>query len=400
MGHNPSSSKVQAKGIRHARSAGCPFFISGKEGDMRVSKRLLVLAAQDIRHQLQVQKERRYNEVRQRLAHFIDRVEQLKSFKRKLWICETHGWKVAAAKTVKNVETIFHDVPYLLPEINRVLNSCAAEIPPLRDIYQELIQSDGEFEELQYSSKEGVLSVTIEPIQLEGVYLGEFEIQLHISRLGGVHSNEACRIVALDPHPAVGNELVTHPHVSEERLCAGDGDASIQAALSSGRICDFFTIVRSILTTYNKSSPYIHLSEWDGRQCAECSIWVNNDEVYYCHGCEVDLCNECAFCCSICEETNCLSCLQTCPQCEEMVCRGCIKNCPECGETLCSHCVDEGKCPCSQTDEEEESDEQEQEENSDSGEDQKNTIQVCAEGFNVTEQTENGPSHPASAAAG
>jgi hypothetical protein len=366
---------------------------------MKVSKRQLVRAAHDIRDQLQIQKEKRYREIRQRLAHYIDRVEQLESFKRKLSICEAHGWKDAAAKVVKSVEIALHELPYLLPEIERAVKPCTVQVPSLRDIYQELIQSDEEFGEFRYSRKDDVLSVTTEPIELESVYLGEFEIQLHITHLEGIHSNEAYRIVALDPHPAAGNESVTHPHVSEERLCPGDGDASIQMALSSGRICDFLTMVRSILTTYNKSSPYIPLSEWEGRQCAECSAWVNSDEVYYCHSCEVDLCDECAPCCSICEETNCPSCLQECPQCEEAVCRGCIKDCPDCGETLCSECSDEGKCSCSQIDEEEESNEQEQE-NADSGDDQENTIQVCAERANFTGQNENRPSRSASVAAG
>ena len=367
---------------------------------MKVSKRQLVQAAHDIRDQLQIQKERRYKELRQRLAHYIDRVDQLESFKRKLSICEAHGWKDAEAKVVKGVEIALHELPYLLPEIERAVMPCTAQVPSLKDIYQELIQSDEEFGELRYSSKDDVLSVTTEPIELEGVYLGEFEIQLHITRLGGIHSNEAYRIVALDPHPAAGNESVTHPHVSEERLCPGDGDASIQMALSSGRICDFLTMVRSILTTYNKSSPYIHLSEWDGRQCAECSAWVNSDEVYYCHSCEVDLCDECAPCCSLCEETNCPGCLQTCSHCEEAVCRGCIKECPECGETLCSDCADEGKCSCSQKDEEEESNEREREENAEGSYRQGIDTQVGAGGFDSTGEEENTPAHPASVAAG
>ena len=63
-------------------------------------------------------------------------------------------------------------------------------------------------------------------------------------------------MIALDPHPAALNDAVTHPHVSDERLCTGDAGAAIQAALAAGRVFDFFTLVRSVLVTYNPESPY------------------------------------------------------------------------------------------------------------------------------------------------
>lgn len=367
---------------------------------MKVPNRQLVLVAHNIREQLQCRKERRYKEIGQRLKHFLDRVEQLEAFRRRLSICEARSWKHAAAKIAKNLEITLNDLPHLLPEINLAVKTCTPDIPSLSEIFQELIQTGEEFGELRYSGEDDVLSVTTEPIELEGVYLGDFEIQLHIEFLGGDQSNGPCRIVALDPHPAAGNESVTHPHVSEEQLCPGDGDASIQMALSSGRVCDFFTMVRSILTTYNRGSPHIHLSEWHGRQCAECGACVNSDEAYYCHSCEVDLCDECSPCCSFCEETNCPSCLQTCSQCEKAACRGCNKECSECGETLCSHCADEGKCPCSEPDEEGDSDEQKQEETTNTGGGQEKTSEVCAEGPISAEQNEERSSNQASTAAG
>ena len=55
------------------------------------------------------------------------------------------------------------------------------------------------------------------------------------------------RVVALDPHPAGSDESVTHPHVRDEQLCAGDAAAAIRSALAGGRICDFFLLVRSVL---------------------------------------------------------------------------------------------------------------------------------------------------------
>jgi hypothetical protein len=43
-------------------------------------------------------------------------------------------------------------------------------------------------------------------------------------------------IIALEPNPAAGRPDVTHPHVIEKRLCAGDAVNPIRTALESGRL--------------------------------------------------------------------------------------------------------------------------------------------------------------------
>ncbi len=49
---------------------------------------------------------------------------------------------------------------------------------------------------------------------------------------------EPYRVIALDPHPAAGNEMVTHPHVSDEHVCLGDATIAVKQALATGRVCD------------------------------------------------------------------------------------------------------------------------------------------------------------------
>ncbi len=42
------------------------------------------------------------------------------------------------------------------------------------------------------------------------------------------------------------------------------------AALTEGRLLDFFMIVRQVLQTYSPDSPYVSLDDWYGRQCSDC----------------------------------------------------------------------------------------------------------------------------------
>jgi len=109
-----------------------------------------------------------------------------------------------------------------------------------------------------------------EPITLEDVYLGPFRIQLELNKdirlssveaLSELYQGGAYHVIALEPNLAATDASVNHPHVSNERLCEGDGYAPIRAALEQGRLCDFFTLVRSILNTYSPDSPYVRLDD-------------------------------------------------------------------------------------------------------------------------------------------
>ena len=93
---------------------------------------------------------------------------------------------------------------------------------------------------------------------------------LHLNRLGESQRGTAYSIIALDPHPAASNDSVTHPHISDGELCAGDAGAAIRAALGAGRIADVFQLVHSVLTTYNPGCPYAFMDagRWDYRRQA------------------------------------------------------------------------------------------------------------------------------------
>src|SRR5690606_20967014 len=105
----------------------------------------------------------------------------------------------------------------------------------------------------------GRLSVTTEPITLEGVYLGPFRIELDVDDLAAGECADY-RVIALEPNPAASNCDVTHPHIQDEQLCEGEGRPLIRRALGEGRILDFFEFVASVLRAYNPESPYVSLS--------------------------------------------------------------------------------------------------------------------------------------------
>ena len=104
-----------------------------------------------------------------------------------------------------------------------------------------------------------------DPITLEGVYLGPFSIRLNVDLLeAGRTDASAFQAVALDPHPASSSDTTTHPHVRDDYLCAGEASEPISAALREGRVADAFLLVRSVLTNYNRSSPFIAPCSFSG----------------------------------------------------------------------------------------------------------------------------------------
>lgn len=224
------------------------------------------------------------------------------------------------------------------------MDCCGAPIPSLRELLAELRQAEQEFGQLNYDRRSKVLTVMTDPIELEDVYLGEFEIQLPITSLSEAHTDEMYRVVAVDPHPAASDEAVTHPHVRDECLCPGDARAALRSALYGGRICDFFLLVKSVLTEYNAGSPYVSLEKWYGIPCYECGNRTNNEDLYRCCDCESDFCEDCICRCERCDTVFCPGCSQECRVCGDPVCSACLTRCPHCKRKLCQTCLDEELC--------------------------------------------------------
>jgi hypothetical protein len=255
------------------------------------------------------------------------------------------GWLIGAESVRSRIEINLNDFSHHLQRFKELINTDETIMPNFIDIVTELMQAEQEFGELKFDLNEKTISVTTETVILEDISFGPFEIKLFVSQIEKLYDDCPYRIIALEPNPAGGNDSVTHPHVSDERLCEGDGHVAIRKAIEQGRFFDFFTLIISILQTYNPDSPYIAIDDWEGRTCYDCGSTISDDESYYCERCDRDYCSQCSTCCQVCDTTVCLGCSAECQGCNVPVCRDCTDTCRECEQTFCKNCLnEEGLC--------------------------------------------------------
>jgi hypothetical protein len=270
------------------------------------------------------------------------------------------GWMIAAANTQELASAQLDGLRQQLDEaqLHRRLSGSRQRLrPSAHDLLDDLRQLHQEFEQVSIelfardgdpsvSDRDGI-KVGTEPIVLEGVHLGPFEIVLQLHRLRNHADASAFRIIALDPNPAGGNELVTHPHVSDERLCAGEATAPIASALADGRVCDAFLAVHAVLNTYNPASPFVPLDAWSGSTCYDCGTSISSDDRCFCEGCNQEFCDECSSLCAVCDEVRCYQCLARDEVSERWCCRQCRRRCSDCHRLVDADSFDDdsGLCP-------------------------------------------------------
>ena len=273
------------------------------------------------------------------------------------------GWFGSAEKIRTRVNRNLNDFSYHLQRFKDLANSDETKLPKPADIFAELSQIDQELGEYQFDLKEKTISVITDPITLDDISFGSFEIKLSLNEINKLYTDSPYRVIALEPNPAGADSCVTHPHVSSEKLCEGDGVVSIRKAIEQGRLCDFFTMIVNILQTYNPDSPYVSLDDWEGISCYDCGYTVAGDDCYYCEYCERDYCSQCSSYCQMCDTTICLGCAYECPGCNEPVCQSCTDKCKECEEVFCKDCLtEEGLCQNCEENRKENSDEEQKEE--------------------------------------
>lgn len=275
-----------------------------------------------------------------------------------------HGWHLAAhalrAELSTAVRSLQTEVGRFLAAENTQGNQTTSP-PALGSIVEELAQLRAEFEHVEIRTKDRtagaaasgtadtgmVIVARTESIVLEGVALGPFAIELHVTRLDERTDADCFNCVALDPNPASTNEDVTHPHVQSNSLCAGDASAAITQALRQGRINDAFCLVRSVLQTYNPHSPYVALDAWSGSPCPDCGRSVGSESLYYCEACGNDYCDDCIGTCDLCDQSACSGCLERDPVSRQRCCPGCRHTCDHCHRVVDADSFDEatGLCP-------------------------------------------------------
>jgi hypothetical protein len=301
--------------------------------------------ADEIREELIRLKQSRYLELMRQLTTFAGQLQEFTAQSRKMGASLANGWLSAAERCCNDVNRLLSDIPHSVSKLRQLTNNERKELPTLSSLVDELKQVQDEFGSLEIDKVENTISVITESITLDDVYLGPFRIQLELKRFSDLYTSSPYHVIALSPNPAATDETVTHPHVSNETLCEGDGCVTIRIALEQGRLSDFFTMVRSILTTYNPDSPYVALIDWSGEPCYDCGYVMSRDDIYFCSFCQRDYCSECSTYCRCCDEGCCVGCAEQCSYCEDQVCMNCMKECAECDSAFCSSCLEDDICP-------------------------------------------------------
>ncbi len=272
----------------------------------------------------------------------IERWGRVQRLHRRLAIATERNWASSVATVRSELHDAIRGLRYSLTEFDERLNNNVEPLAVLspREILGGLQALRDEFESVEFDLRHKLIRVTTDPIELEGLYLGPFEIELNLLRRDNGGSARY-RVVARDPQPSRRNSDVTHPHVHSEQLCEGEGQAPIQRALVTGRLYDFFVVVMNILRTYNSSSPHVPIEKWDGMSCHGCGDFISDDDYSACTRCGVESCRDCSTYCSICEDQVCQECAARCPGCDEWFCAGCLTECEGCSMELCTTCLNE-----------------------------------------------------------
>jgi hypothetical protein len=269
---------------------------------------------------------------------------ELRKLQRQLTQARARGFEHASHEVLAQFTAQIHHLQSELISRQSELRQQTDVPPPAStgEIYAELLALKAEHTEFQVDFEESHVSVVTEPVQLEGLHLGRFEIRLEWARIG--LSAAPYRVIALDPNPASTNEDVTHPHINADSLCAGDGRRAIESALSAGRIADFFLLVERVLHTYSQGNAFVEIAAWDGVRCNDCGSTVSNDERFDCERCEDSLCCDCSRSCDACGCSCCSGCLASCANCDQQCCLACLDACAACGIDVCSECQTENLC--------------------------------------------------------
>jgi len=305
----------------------------------------LVKIANQVQQELLKLRNCRYLELLNQMRSASDKLQEIITESKKLALSLSHSWFSAADSCCSSIDRLTSDITYYISRVKQFAEKPREETPTLSALVEDLKQLEQEYGKIEFDKATKTISLITKPITLDDVYLGPFKIQLELKKLSELYRDSPYYCIALDPHPAATNEEVTHPHVSNDRLCEGEGCAAIRTALEQGRLCDFFTLVKSILNTYSPDSPYVSLYDWDGEPCYDCGYIMDRDNSYYCSSCEHSFCEECSTYCRSCEETLCRGCAGKCEICEEPLCSNCAHKCAECGICCCESCLEDDLCP-------------------------------------------------------
>ncbi len=249
---------------------------------------------------------------------------------------DSRGWYMAANRIQRRLLQATSRLQEQLAGIRDTLSTKPPMVPSCSDIHADLVALACEFSKIEVNRKRRLLFVHTDAIAFEGVELGSFKIRLHWENLSHTLSYD---IEACEPNPASEHAGTIHPHVQSNTLCEGEGRNAIRVALAEGRLFDFFTIVNSILHTYNPDSAYTRMEDWDGLMCNDCGRTMHTDDECSCEACSTTSCLDCTTGCTDCGDRYCCDCISECQVCDEPACTACLRKCNDCDETCCKSCL-------------------------------------------------------------
>jgi hypothetical protein len=260
---------------------------------------------------------------------------------RRIHLARGQGWLLAAKTLLPDVSVAISSLTQRLEELReKTVENNRDSAVSSAEVFRDLTALRDEFDEVQFDRESEELSVTTAPIELDGVDFGRFAICLDLTG-----SRLTYRVVALDPNPCSTKSHVTHPHVSDESLCEGDGSEAIRFALADCRLLDFFLLVSRILATYARGQAYVEIDSWQGSTCKDCGAEMDDEESRWCDRCNDSICCECSNYCAACEGCVCNSCGVSCSGCHSTCCRVCAETCDQCQRSFCPECLQDGLCP-------------------------------------------------------
>ncbi len=269
-----------------------------------------------------------------------DAWEELGRTMKRLRYTERLGWQAASQSLLVDFEYTAGRLQREIEVLRRNLaSSCTPKlVTSASEIAADLIALEDEFESVELDLKARSATVLTASITLEDVSLGPFRIVLHWEHIG-----RTCAYVvsAEEPNCPAEREDITHPHVNDNHLCEGEGAAPIKAALSTGRLLDFFVLIRQILGTYNPESAHVSLANWHGGvSCSGCGTSVSDDDYSSCERCDDRFCSDCTWSCNSCGDCICSNCSDSCAECDERFCNRCLTARAGTIVLLCKTCLE------------------------------------------------------------
>ncbi len=257
-------------------------------------------------------------------------------------------WLASAARLKMRMDSVSIDIKCRTEAMASDADGIIAGLrnyPSQLDLTEDLKAVEKEFGGLHYDQDDDEIVVISEDIIFSNVNLGSFEIRIPIS-MGG----SRVTIVACNPNYPAADEETTHPHVQSNTMCLGRGTDQFYDAMQQGRILDAFTILNSILETYNPDSAYVKIENWnrdsdDYEECNDCGDEISIEEATSCHKCSSSYCRDCVFECSGCQEYYCAYCISRSSKCSickgKHLCGDCTYQCKTCKEIFCNECIND-----------------------------------------------------------